>query len=459
MTIEQTAQQLELAAQILRTGHPWGYRHIADSRHKYNTPIEVVADGNTLSPLLATPPDGRPLHNPDNLTAEQVGVGYRLLLPVELDGRHKKACEVWNGKNDWSGEHLAFARYKFLSYRLPLSVPWPEPEKPDLYAELKAAHAAGKVVQVIDCGKWLDLPTPNWCEPVGRYRIKPAESAKPEPADPYAELKAAHATGKVIQWFNGTTWLDLIKPVDPNPLWLHPAKDLRIKPEEPAFQLPPCAPGMRWHREDGWTADDLPQGYRPLAIGEGYIAGDQYRIPRNPEWRTETFTGRKIITKKETAWFRTTRLLTFEHAGKTWTWHRPGDPTPCDGERMVHILTRDNDFSKEPCKAEDYEWSQIEGSGRFAEIIGWRYAEPQTKTVPLGPEDVPPGSVFGKHDRISFTWHQVIGVYKSTIKLSINAGTYAYEQLVEDWQINRSIPLTGKWNPDAWEPCHKKYDC
>jgi hypothetical protein len=271
MTTEQTAQQLELAAQILRTGHPWGYRRIAGSRYKYNTPIEVVADGNTLSPLLATPPDGRPLHNPDNLTAEQVGVGYRLLLPVELDGRHKKACEVWNGKNDWSGEHLAFARYKFLSYRLPLSVPWPEPEKPDLYAELKAAHAAGKVVQVIDCGKWLDLPTPNWCEPVGRYRIKPTESAKPEPADPYAE--------------------------------------------------------------------------------------------------------------------------------------------------------------------------------------------PQTKTVPLDPEDVPPGSVFGKHDRISFTWHQVIGVHKSTIKLSINAGTYAYEQLVEDWQINRSIPLTGKWNPDAWEPCHKKYDC
>lgn len=180
MTTEQTAQQLELAAQILRTGHPWGYRRIAGSRYKYNTPIEVVADGNTLSPLLATPPDGRPLHNPDNLTAEQVGVGYRLLLPVELDGRHKKACEVWNGKNDWSGEHLAFARYKFLSYRLPLSVPWPEVEEPDPYAELKAAHAAGKVVQVIDCGRWLDLPTPNWCEPVGRYRIKPTESA---PAD------------------------------------------------------------------------------------------------------------------------------------------------------------------------------------------------------------------------------------------------------------------------------------
>jgi hypothetical protein len=140
MTTEQTAQQLELAAQILRTGHPWGYRRIAGSRYKYNTPIEVVADGNLLIPLLATPPDGRPLHNPDNLTAEQVGVGYRLTLKGEPTNLHVELQEYWS-RGEWqeSGEvyTTAFgahqnARY---TYRLPLSVPWPEPADP--YAELQ----------------------------------------------------------------------------------------------------------------------------------------------------------------------------------------------------------------------------------------------------------------------------------------------------------------------------------
>jgi len=47
-------------------------------------------------------------------------------------------------------------------------------------------------------------------------------------ADPYAELKAAHAEGKVIQWHNGHMWHDL--SYSEHPLWIHPAKDYRIKP-------------------------------------------------------------------------------------------------------------------------------------------------------------------------------------------------------------------------------------
>jgi hypothetical protein len=26
---------------------------------------------------------------------------------------------------------------------------------------------------------------------------------------------------------------------------------------------------------------------------------------------------------------------------------------------------------------------------------------------------------------------------------------------LDDREINRSIPLTGKWDANAWEPCHK----
>lgn len=394
MTTEQTAQQLELAAKILRTGHPWGYRRIAGSRYKYNTPIEVVADGNTLSPLLATPPDNRPLHNPDNLTAEQVGVGYRLALPGESAA---SPHDFWDG-NTWKKAELrgpAIFAWCGRSCRLPLSVPWPEPVDP--YAELKAAHAAGKVIQILN--------TQN------RY-------------------------------------------VDADPTWMSPPEAYRIKPEEPAFQLPPCAPGMRWHREDGWTADDLPSGYRPLVQGERMKQGsDSFTGPNDREFETVAELDGCLPMNPQDAFYRTTRPLVFNHAGKTWTWHRPGDPMPCDGERMVHILTRDNDFSEEPSKAEDYEWNQIEGSGRFAEIIGWRYAEPQTKTVPLGPEDVPPGSVFRSKDQPTTTFWTVAQVWEDGFYLRGDSMPWGTAR--ERMQINRSIPLTGKWNPDAWELCSK----
>jgi len=42
------------------------------------------------------------------------------------------------------------------------------------------------------------------------------------------------------------------------------------------------------------------------------------------------------------------------------------------------------------------------------------------------------------------------------MKLDTNRNTYSfYELQQEEWLINRSIPMTGKWNPDAWEACEK----
>lgn len=50
-----------------------------------------------------------------------------------------------------------------------------EVEKPDPYAELKAAHAAGKVIQGLIGGYWIDSPHPTWKYPVDTYRVKPDE--------------------------------------------------------------------------------------------------------------------------------------------------------------------------------------------------------------------------------------------------------------------------------------------
>lgn len=162
---------------------------------------------------LAMPPDGRPLCNEDELTAEQVGAGFRLRIKEDV---FSDDAEVWNSaRKEWRKTSTR-SFDPVYTYRLPLSVPWPELEKPDPYAELKAAHAAGKVIQ--------------------RYGQK----------------------------YHGD-WFD-----DANPTWVDPVTHYRIKPSAPPFQLPPPPPGMSWHRTDGWKAEDLPSGYRPLAEGEVY---------------------------------------------------------------------------------------------------------------------------------------------------------------------------------------------
>jgi hypothetical protein len=46
-------------------------------------------------------------------------------------------------------------------------------QKPDPYAELKAAYAAKKIIQLLDKGYWYDLHKPSFSFSVDSYRIKP----------------------------------------------------------------------------------------------------------------------------------------------------------------------------------------------------------------------------------------------------------------------------------------------
>jgi len=346
MTTEQTAQQLELAAQILRTGHPFEVRHDASDRWHASldvNPAQAVLQDWHLRPTLATPPDNRPLHNPDNLTAEAVGVGYRLTVEGEPPHEDAKVWLSYYGK--WCDRETTGPYIKHHAYRLPISVPWPEP----------------------------------------------------------------------------------------------------------AFQLPPCAPGMRWHREGGWKADDLPQGYRPHIAGEESGNGTQQKYSTG--W---VRLHNSVIADTEQNPMRTTRPLTFEHAGKTWTYHRPGDPMPCDGDSSVNILCRDDQCfaPSRSLLAKNVNWDECYLDG--FDVLGWRYAD-EKKTVPLGREDVPPGSVLSlKPPR----WFVISGVCDDGVYIlddePLVESLWKWHYLAEKAQINRSIPLTGKWNPDAWEPCSKE---
>lgn len=223
--------------------------------------------------------------------------------------------------------------------------------------------------------------------------------------------------------------------------------------ELPFFTLPTPPPGMKWHREDGWTAEMLPPGKRPFFLGETSVKSNH----DNPtdqvgggKWAWGTLAKGEIATV-DCKHLRTARPLLFIHSGHEWTWHRAGDPMPCDGEKQVCLLRTDREeFHNFSVCGNKWDWND-------PTIIGWRYADAEKKPkVPLGPEDVPPGSVFCVKDRMPGTWHGVLGVYASTVQLDTNRNTYSfYELQQEEWLINRSIPMTGKWDANAWEACEK----
>lgn len=62
---------------------------------------------------------------------------------------------------------------------------FPPEQKDDPYAELKAALAAGKTIQMRN---WEDVATAMWCRPPDCYRVKPEPAAEPqaEPEEPAA---------------------------------------------------------------------------------------------------------------------------------------------------------------------------------------------------------------------------------------------------------------------------------
>ncbi len=210
MNKTETANQLRLAAELIETAHPFEARH--KNFTKFDTtdnerPDLWIWKGYEIRPALATPPDGRPLHNPDGLSAEQVGLGYRLSLVGETLPEGYEFCYhgEWN-KGHFPGEQVPEYEYD-SSCRVPLSIPWPE-MKADPYAELKAAHAAGKKIEVqMPNGEWFDYKpdSPQWNLQPECYRIKPEPATKevelgPEDVPPGSVVLSSSAG------CNGTRW-------------------------------------------------------------------------------------------------------------------------------------------------------------------------------------------------------------------------------------------------------------
>lgn len=220
--------------------------------------------------------------------------------------------------------------------------------------------------------------------------------------------------------------------------------------QQTLFQLPPPPPGVQWHRTDGWQEGDLPQGWRPLLLGEPIC--EQVDEWKQVDENSNTWVKRIRVypdectgaqTKKH-ALHRTRRPLTFTHAGKQWTYHRPGDPMPCDGEQMVFILTSECGASEQSYKASTYAW-RVTKNNWWGAIIGWRYAD-EKKTVPLGPEDVRCG------DEVQF----VQGDRRAILRVTDKAVEIHGLGSVSFLELQLSKARIRRRDSDAWEPCSKE---
>lgn len=219
------------------------------------------------------PPAGLVLHNPDNLTPEQVGEGYRLLATMELDGRFAngyQGAEFWTGaKLPWLPTQLA--RTDRCSYRVPITTPWPEVPaevKPEKWAAEKKAHAEGKRIEVqsppfVGTENWQAIDRPMWLDG-WNYRVAPGRDT----LDPKAPLSHEHL-----------------------------------------LQL--CG-GQKPHRWD-WTAEMLAdkfQTLRPLLQGERAMPGDEWTSPHHRmEWQRQHEAAKLGAVFYAHIWHRTCRPL------------------------------------------------------------------------------------------------------------------------------------------------------
>lgn len=153
--------QHKLAACLERTGEEWEYTNLIDGEpHPGYTwatdglgkqPSWYIQRGFIIRPVLRY---GLPshlqseIHNPDNLTEEQIcdGGKYRAAVKSECDGRHgiysgSGVAEHWSGGNWWKE---AFANTEAETIRLPATVPWPDP-----LADLLKAHGVEVTPEIL----------------------------------------------------------------------------------------------------------------------------------------------------------------------------------------------------------------------------------------------------------------------------------------------------------------------
>jgi len=75
-------------------------------------------------PSLPTQGEDTEWHNPENVSIEQLGHGYRFLKPWGVDGRHRGIAQLW-AFTKWAGACGVSAGSHSDTYRVPINAPIP----------------------------------------------------------------------------------------------------------------------------------------------------------------------------------------------------------------------------------------------------------------------------------------------------------------------------------------------
>jgi hypothetical protein len=145
--------------------------------------------------------------------------------------------------------------------------------------------------------------------------------------------------------------------------------------EYPSRHIPgfrPLVPGEAWHRTD-FTPDMLPEGWRPLLLGEKEQSGDLLADCMAPCSCDTALPARKLDFQRITRRPLPPPPPTFEHDGKTWNSHVPGDPCPVHYTKTVEVISAD--YEQEYGFSDEFHWPAV---------IGYRIPdEPQDDTAKM----------------------------------------------------------------------------
>lgn len=143
-------------------------------------------------------------------------------------------------------------------------------------------------------------------------------------------------------------------------------------------------------------------------------------------------------------------------------WHRPESITEkmiAEGWRPL-LLYEDLHEEDEFSDGQKTGWKKYGVKCQPFIDLGWgtfRTKRPLpsfTKRVPLGMGDIFPGAVIRKIGNCN--WISIDQTCEDGVYTGGNYQGHVWGRLAEDIEINQSIPISGKWNPEAWEKCYKE---
>lgn len=267
-----------------------------------------------------------------------------------------------------------------------------------------------------------------------------------------------------------------------------------------SWSLPEPPPGRQWQlpRDFAFNSKNMHR-HRPLLDNERMEEGDEYST-NGRSWFPISLTIGRTVTKCAEG-YRTRRPLPTSN----WLSHHDGE-CPVPPETVVEVRLR-NGQSRPISPARRFRWEHyddfdiiayrivnpeldhlatVKAAHTAGKTVQWRMNEnypwhdftplekftdkdsqwqwrvkPEPRYVPLEASDVPPGSVF-RNSSEQIGWCAPLAVTYTGIALLENDNRvtdYSWLELQSGHcaaQINRSIPLTGRWDATAWEKCEKE---